>query len=719
MKKTTAFFRKYPFLIFLAFLLIAYLPVLLPFFHIKNDLITQNLPTRFVISESLYSGYFPWWNPYIYFGIPQYGDMNGGYWNPFLWLIARTTGYGIWTITLEEMFYVLMGGWGIYLLCKEQRASLNTAILTGLSYMCCGYIQGHLQHFCWITGTVAFPYVLLYFIRVHKFPLLKNYLKGGLFAFLFVSATHPGLIIGSIYFFLFLVAGIYCLRKGLFRHLWHPKFLQVTGLFLLISMLLSLIVIVSDVDVLGHIARGHKVSLAQSLLAPTTFPSYLSLLFPLAVQASGIFHTDISMRNTFIGLLPLCFFILFCLTTPKKGLLMTVSALLFFILLSAGGLFKTFAWHYLPFTGHVRLNGEFSYFVTLILLLAGAAGFESYQRNDRYKEKGLQLLRWLQGICLAALVLSTCLILFGHSSIFYEGAPSGQGYKEQIKWIVDHLHFADLLWCQSLIQLITLTGIRRYYQGAAGTTDRDSLSPTSPATSAAVSPVLLIAILNGVLISWLTLPFTGLGKASKANRQELISRFPKGIHAPEQQPLNTTLYLDSSYARDLVLLGSYSKKIGYIKEGYPVLLNTTLTFLKDPALVSFIRSQSYLFLSKDTVIGTQTDFDSSRIHLRQFGPGRLKAVVDNKGYQYLTFLQNDYPYWKVSVNGEVVAHFTGFNTFLTIPLSRGLQEVEFYFDPTPIRTALIVHGLILTVTLLLLWNKKTRNLRLPALTRDA
>jgi hypothetical protein len=34
----------YPFLIFFLFVIIAYLPVLLPFFHLKNDLITQISP---------------------------------------------------------------------------------------------------------------------------------------------------------------------------------------------------------------------------------------------------------------------------------------------------------------------------------------------------------------------------------------------------------------------------------------------------------------------------------------------------------------------------------------------------------------------------------------------------------------------------------------------------------------------------------------------------
>src|ERR1044072_1303486 len=129
MKKVTAFLYKYPFLLFCLFILLAYAPVLLPFFHLKNDLITQNLPTRFVISESLYSGFFPWWNPYINFGIPQYGDMNNGFWNPLMWVIAETEGYNIWTITYEEMFYVLIGGWGIFKVIKELDVEKGIAMM--------------------------------------------------------------------------------------------------------------------------------------------------------------------------------------------------------------------------------------------------------------------------------------------------------------------------------------------------------------------------------------------------------------------------------------------------------------------------------------------------------------------------------------------------------------------------------------------------------------
>src|SRR4029079_2811183 len=144
MRKTAAYFYKRPFLLLLLFVLVAYLPVLLPYFNLKNDILTQNLPTRFVFGESLYSGFEPFWNPFINYGIPQYGDMNNGFWNPLQWLIGSTTGYNIYTISVEEVFYIMAGGWGIYLTAKEMFRK-DIALLTALAYICCGYLTGHLQ----------------------------------------------------------------------------------------------------------------------------------------------------------------------------------------------------------------------------------------------------------------------------------------------------------------------------------------------------------------------------------------------------------------------------------------------------------------------------------------------------------------------------------------------------------------------------------------------
>lgn len=663
-------FRAYPLLVLLCFLLVAYFPVFLPFFHIKNDLITQNLPTRFFISESLYSHCFPWWNPYINFGIPQYGDMNNGFWNPLLWLIARTSGYTIWAITLEEMFYILLGGWGIYLLCREVKTSGAVSLLTGISYMGCGYILGHLQHFCWITGTAFFPYVLLYFIRIHRSPVRKNYIAGGISVALFLAATHPGLIIGALYFFLFAHLGIWLLRNGALSSFYHRRFWIVSGIFLGVSLLFSLVVIVSDIDTLRHISRGSKVSLEQALLYPTTIPSYLSLLFPTAVQHASFPDTDISMRNAYIGLVLLAGFLTFCRYANRRMLAFTLAVLLFFIGLAAGGWFKTFAYHFLPFTGNVRLDGEFSYFVTLIMLLAGAWGLETYLHRASPRPRRPYAI----AAAACGLIAVLCLPMIHQSADVTAAASAATQtaarahWKQTIRSFIDNISFWQLLLIGSILQGLTLLYLARRGPGAKN--------------------LVLATAANLVLTCWLILPFTGLGMASKADRQRLISSFPRGIHPQEQLPLDDTRFIDSAHRKDLTLLGDYSKKIGYPKEEqYPVEITTAETLYNDTTLFDFIRRQSFLFMSMDTTAKTATGYDSSAIRIIRFCPDNLAASVDNDRFHYLTFLQNDYPYWKIKLDGRPVPHFTGFRTFMTIPIPRGSHVVEYTFDPQPVKTA--------------------------------
>src|SRR6185295_12161336 len=157
--------------------------------------------------------------------------------------------------------------------------------------------------------------------------------------FLFVSSTHPGLIIGAIYFLIFGLLVIFLFRKTNCRNFYQPNFWLINFTFLLLSSVFSIVVIVSDLDVLRYISRGDKINLTQSLLQPTSFQCYLSLLFPLAVNKSSLFATDISMRNVYMGLASIAAIVLSFKYIKKKILLTTLAPLLFFILLSSGGIF--------------------------------------------------------------------------------------------------------------------------------------------------------------------------------------------------------------------------------------------------------------------------------------------------------------------------------------------------------------------------------------------
>lgn len=689
MRKIIDILYKRPFFLLTLFLVVAYFPVFLPFFHLKNDLITQNLPTRFVISESLYSGYFPWWNPYINFGIPQYGDMNNGFWNPIMWLIAKTVGYNIWTITYEEMFYILIGGWAVYKVVRELGVEKGIAIVSSLSYMSCGYIVGHLQHFCWITGTGFFPYVLLFLLKINKSPIVENYIFGAIAVFLFVSSTHPGLVIGAMYFFLFALIAIFVFRKNATSTFYHPKFLLINLGFLILALIFSIGVITSDLDVLWHISRGNKPPLSESLLESTTLQCYLSLLFPLAVNKSSSFATDVSMRNVFMGTASLVGVIFLFLYFNRRILVALGFGMLFFVFLAAGGILKTIAYYVLPLVGNVRLNGEFAYFVLILGILAGAYGLQQLIAGDNFKtllKRSLGLLITLSSLTTITAVL---IILASNNSAFHEFARAND-LKSTVKALIDRSTFGDLLLASALILLASLLLIRI------------NLSSTRK--------IATIVVFNLVINTWLALPFTGLGMKSKRQINNEMTQFSPGIFSQELQPLYKTSFIDSGLRGQFIMLGSYSKKIGYPKEEqYPVELKSTQNFFTDSSLVRFIIQQSYVFLSTDTTITSQTDFDSTSIEIKKFAPGYLNVAVNNGKYRFITFLQNDYPYWQTFINGRVVKHSTGFKSFISVPIEPGHNDVEFVFNPTPIKKAVMINGALLLLGLACLMFRRLRD----------
>ncbi len=180
-KRKSSWTRPKTALFLIIVLVLSFLPVASFLFFLKNDAFNGYFPSRFFISESLRSEHFPWWNPYINYGLPQYGDMNSGFWSPVTWLVALSSGYNAYSFTIELLFYLLVAGSGMFTLCKGFRFSGTVAAITGIAFMCSGYMVGHLQHFNWISGASFLPWCLWSFCTLQKRRSPKNIIRTALF----------------------------------------------------------------------------------------------------------------------------------------------------------------------------------------------------------------------------------------------------------------------------------------------------------------------------------------------------------------------------------------------------------------------------------------------------------------------------------------------------------------------------------------------------------
>jgi len=258
------------------------------------------------------------------------------------------------------------------------------------------------------------------------------------------------------------------------------------------------------------------------------------------------------------------------------------------------------------------------------------------------------------------------------------------GVKLAVKDVIDRLQLGDLLFIAAFIQLGTFLLIRKNFAS-----DRR---------------IAFIIITNLIVNSWLVLPFTDLGMKSKRQIHHEMIQSPRGIVMQPLQPLSQTRFPDSTFENEFLLLGSYTKRVGFPnEEKYPVELRTTANYFSDSTVKAFVSNQAYVFLSSDTTLDAETSFDSSLIRVSEFGPGYLHATVENNKYRFITLLQNDYQYWQTFLNGKPVNHATSFKTFMSVPIEKGRQDVVFIFRPGPIRKAILINIAIIFIGLLSLF----------------
>jgi hypothetical protein len=156
-------------------------PLLLGFRVLPGDAVNEFYPMVYFNVESLRSGSFPWWNPYIFSGYPQAADPQAMLFSPLmtLWmlLVAKPgMAWFVWAVTL----HILMGGLAFAALLRRFGASQLGIVLGALVFMCGGVAASRLQHVP-IVVTYGFLAVgMLCTIRLVDLPSIGRGLALGL-----------------------------------------------------------------------------------------------------------------------------------------------------------------------------------------------------------------------------------------------------------------------------------------------------------------------------------------------------------------------------------------------------------------------------------------------------------------------------------------------------------------------------------------------------------
>ena len=668
------------FLFFLVILFIAYLPVSSFQFFLKNDAFNGYFPPKFFMSESIQSGYLPLWNPYINFGLPQYGDMSSGFWSPVTWLIASTIGYTAYTFTLELLVYILASGTGMYILCRFYEMDKAVCLVAGVSYMCGGYMIGHLQHFNWISGAALLPWCLWAYQRLQQTFSLKQVLTASLLFYLLAASAHPGITIGALYFFT--AYTLFCFFKQDADISILKKFCGFTRqhiVLLLAIVVLSAGMIAGYADMIPHITRGEKVKEAASITNPVSIQSSISMLLPMSsTKNDHFFATDPSMRNLYFGITLLLFFLWSLFTRKNNYQKFFLIAGIAFFLLSTNGIFKTALYKWAPMIAYVRMNGEFAIFSLFSFILTASFTLNQFFRDKKTFTGSLKILYYTLEIFIAAT------IVFGfykmsqtHDSFIFhlKNINAEQGIPQKLKLLLDSISFYDACWLQGIIQLFLLWGIKwclmKQHSGM----------------------LVKIVVAEMIFASLLNIPFTGVGKASVHEVQTVLNKSPKGIIAAPLKPVNLH---DTISVYESGLVGNwsfYNKQPGNKAFAfYPVELKNTKLIYADSNSSYFYKP--YLFTKNDSTL--------NNITITGFTGSRIAATINASTTDLLVLQQNIYPHWFVYTNNNrsTVADYGGI--FPAAPIIPGTNKIEFIFEPSLIKKAMLVSAIAFIIYLSIL-----------------
>lgn len=695
-----------PYTVILTVALVAYWPVCLNIYSLKNDAMVYFLPWRYHVSESIQHGHFPFWNPYIYTGMPLHGDVQSGVWNPVTMFISLFTRYNMSVLQWETVFYIFIAGIGMYKLIKEFYNNSWAAILASIAYMCSGFVTDSGSFVVWVANAAYLPFLFLYFYRTICLPSLSNAVKFSFALFLLFTAGYPSFFFFS--FYIILIAGVIRVatglkrkeKKGVIRLLKH---LLVTALLFL---LLSSPVWISYLDFSKYYKRGGGTDLSAVQQNPFSISSTISYIIPqAATKSTMVTASDLSSRNAYIGLFILLFFILSFLKKRSAVEKFIISAIFFSFLFSLGDVTPVREWCYrfLPLMNSFRHPANMRVFTTIGIILL-SAGFLS-QLPDSFEKDSLSMVKKALAVMGVAVLIIT-IIYFTKSSLKLS-LNNLTGKK-----LLDSLSFAEIAFAEGLMQLLFISVF------------------LFAVTRKVLNKKMLFALIaiNSIFFCWLALPFTFISQVKTAAVNKYLASFPSGYPAPSAgAAVKAGIFSDSQVINVLGYANFYNKTISIQDHIITPTLNKSYeTFLKN-ALVRQIMAdyKPAYFADTSLAVAPEKLYDNSpdskkiiyfsdtgsekkpstfksgnTIEYIEFKPNIIKLKVNAAGRGILSIFQQFNHNWKARINGHQIPIYRCNDAFICTDVPAGSYTIEFNYEPKAVITSMKISLITFLIILL-------------------
>ena len=704
-------FPFYTILILLLVAIIAYWPIAFMNNSLKWDMIDVVLPFRYFAGECWNHGILPLWNPYQQMGYPVYADMQCPAWYPETILIGLLGGYTNYSLHVLFIFYLVVGGWGVYKLANHFGAEQKASLISAIAFMCSGFFVGHAQALFAIISAVWIPYILLNYFRFNENGKIQDVIKASVFMFLLISNGYQTFTI--ILFYILLLILTYSFFKTLILRNWKKIkiLISLNLLFLIFTLILSLVSVVSSFQVAEHLDRAGGVSLQSALINPLTPQSLISLLIPFStVKNPEFFNTDLSMANVYIGLIVLIFAISFLLKRNKLEFYLIRLIPIICLLASFGDFLpvREYLYEHVPFMNLFRFPSYFSYFTQLAFFLFAALGISHFIKKPATERIKLQ---WLGFPVLAGLLSLFILSLFKIDLQTFSFRHFPSDFHETLA----KSGFFEHIFLQAFIQIIILSVFIIFLRSGS---------------KLMLKWIILLIVMDMIVSVQLNVFYTGVSHKKPKALKEQIEKLPGGFPIPSGKIIKQN---DGSRVFLPVWrnTGIFYKEIHYdgfssfwlnnyveLFNNYPnlstAILNNELVYLSDQLFPydslsdSSIRLKDHLHLHFKNATELKTDsfklFPDDTVHITNFSPNKIELKTQTNNKVLLTLLQSNYPGWEVRVDGVQKEIIPSNILYMSVVIPSGQHKVVFkYRNPVVKASFFISYSFLLLLLIILTW----------------
>lgn len=275
------------------------------------DALTEFYPNALFFNTAIRSGQLPWWNPYIYGGVPQISDPQAMTFSPILaiWMLLRANPSPTW-FAYGVLLHLLLGGWAFSVFLRKQGCDFLGCATGTLIFVFGGVAMSRIEHVPLIVAYCYLAYLCAIYVLYADNPgRPRAVILGialGFFCVHLVQVTYLGMM--------FIVAYGVCdvVRRMRARAIgWNVLRTKAFDIFVCILIPALLVSLPQILCTFGYVAVSNRrdMPLNESTPGSLTLDTLQTLFSPNhfnALKGSYSGPGDLTEAYLYIGMLPIC-----------------------------------------------------------------------------------------------------------------------------------------------------------------------------------------------------------------------------------------------------------------------------------------------------------------------------------------------------------------------------------------------------------------------------